>query len=60
MKLLNILISCVLVIGLATSCGSTKKAKTSKSETKDAGFVSIFDGKTIPVGEGMTNLLFLQ
>jgi len=46
MKLLNILLSCVLVMGLATSCGSTKKAKTSKTETKDAGFVSIFDGKT--------------
>ncbi len=40
MKLLNIILSCVLVMGLATSCGSKGKSK------KDDGFVSIFDGKT--------------
>lgn len=40
MKLFNIVLSGVLVIGLATSCGSKGTAK------KDDGFVSIFDGKT--------------
>ena len=44
MKLVNILLSCVLVIGLATSCGSKGGAK--KEAAKDDGFVSIFDGKT--------------
>ena len=40
MKLINIILSCVLVIGLATSCGSKGNAK------KGDGFTSIFDGKT--------------
>ena len=40
MKLFNIILSCVLVMGLVTSCGSKGKSK------KDDGFVSIFDGKT--------------
>ena len=44
MKLINIILSCVLVIGLATSCGSKGNAK--KASAKDDGFVSIFDGKT--------------
>lgn len=44
MKLFNIILSCVLVMGLATSCGSKGNAK--KSASKDEGFVSIFDGKT--------------
>jgi hypothetical protein len=45
MKQLNILLSCILVMGLAASCGSTKKATTTTSKADD-GFVSIFDGKT--------------
>jgi hypothetical protein len=44
MKLINIILSCVLVLGLATSCGSKGTAK--KEAAKDDGFVSIFDGKT--------------
>ena len=40
MKLINILLSCVLVIGLASSCGSKGKTK------KDDGWTTIFDGKT--------------
>ena len=43
MKLVNIILSCVLVMGLVTSCGS--KGNTKKA-SKDDGFVSIFDGKT--------------
>jgi hypothetical protein len=44
MKLFKIILSCVLVLGLATSCGS--KGNVKKSSSKDEGFVSIFDGKT--------------
>jgi hypothetical protein len=44
MKLVNIILSCVLVVGFATSCGSKGGAK--KEVAKDDGFVSIFDGKT--------------
>lgn len=44
MKLVNIILSCVLVLGLATSCGS--KGNVKKEVAKDDGFVSIFDGKT--------------
>jgi hypothetical protein len=40
MKRINILLSCILIIGLASSCGSKGKSQ------KDDGFVSIFDGKT--------------
>lgn len=43
MKLINIILSCVLVLGLATSCGSGGGKKASSN---DDGFVSIFDGKT--------------
>jgi hypothetical protein len=43
MKLLNIILSCVLVLGITTSCGSNGN---SKKASKDDGFVSIFDGKT--------------
>jgi hypothetical protein len=46
MKLFNIILSCVLVMAIATSCGSSKKGKTTATTTKEAGFVSIFDGKT--------------
>jgi len=49
MKLINIVFSCIIVIGLATSCGSGGNATKddAKSETvEDDGFVSIFDGKT--------------
>jgi len=54
MKLVNVILSSALVMGLVTSCGSngnTKKAADAKpAETsaavKDDGFVSIFDGKT--------------
>ena len=42
MKLINIILSGVLVMGLVTSCGSGG----SKKAAKDDGFVSIFDGKT--------------
>ncbi len=41
MKLFNIILSGVLVMGLVTSCGSGGNTKA-----KDDGFVSIFDGKT--------------
>jgi hypothetical protein len=41
MKLFNIILSCVLITALATSCGSK-----GKKASKDDGFVSIFDGKT--------------
>jgi len=44
MKLIIIILSCVLVLGLATSCGSKGNAK--KEAVKDDGFISIFDGKT--------------
>jgi hypothetical protein len=44
MKLFKIILACVLVLGLVTSCGSNGNAK--KSSSKDDGFVSIFDGKT--------------
>ena len=44
MKLINIILSCILVIGLATPCLSQDKAK--KAPAKDDGYVSIFDGKT--------------
>jgi hypothetical protein len=43
MKIINILLSFVLIMGI-TSCASTGKTKTSKAA--DEGFVSIFDGKT--------------
>ncbi len=42
MKYVNILLACLLVVGLATSCKGKKKAATSAEE----GWVSIFDGKT--------------
>ena len=44
MKLLNIFLSSILVLGLVTSCGS--KGNTKKEVTKDDGFVSVFDGTT--------------
>ena len=44
MKLINILLSSVLIISLATSCGS--KGTTKKAAAKDEGWISIFDGKT--------------
>jgi len=44
MKLTNIILSCVLVIGLATSCGSGGQDK--KASAKGDDYVSIFDGKT--------------
>ncbi len=44
MKLFNIILSGVLIMGLVTSCGSKGNAK--KAAVKDDGFVSIFDGKT--------------
>jgi hypothetical protein len=51
MKFVNIVLTSVLVFGLATSCGSNGGAKKeAANETaqsaEDAGFVSIFDGKT--------------
>ena len=44
MKLVNFILSCVLVLGLVTACGS--KGNTKKAASADEGFVSIFDGKT--------------
>jgi hypothetical protein len=44
MKLINIILSSVLIVGLAASCGSNSGSK--KEAEKDDGFVSIFDGKT--------------
>ncbi|HZY26457.1 MAG TPA: DUF1080 domain-containing protein [Bacteroidales bacterium] len=46
MKLVNIILSSILILGLSTLNGSAQKSKTSKSNKPDAGFVSIFDGKT--------------
>jgi len=43
MKIVRILFLCVLVLGLAASCKSKGKAV---KETKDDGWVSLFDGKT--------------
>ena len=43
MKLLNIFLSSLLIMGLVTSCKSNTKAQ---KETDDDGWVSIFDGKT--------------
>jgi alpha-3'-ketoglucosidase len=44
MKLLNIILSSVLVLGLVSSCGSSGNAK--KEVVEENGFVSIFDGTT--------------
>lgn len=43
MKIVNLILSFVLVVALTTSCGS--KGKTVKKEADD-GWVSLFDGKT--------------
>lgn len=60
MKQINIILSCVLVMGLVTSCASTQKGKTNKSASKDAGFVSIFDGKTTTGWRGYDKPTFPQ
>ncbi len=44
MKLINILISSVIVISLVSSCGSGGNIK--KNGSKDEGWTTIFDGKT--------------
>ena len=44
MKLLNIILSCVLVMGLATSCGSKGKKAEKAAATADEWKV-LFDGK---------------
>jgi hypothetical protein len=44
MKIVNIILSFVLVIAMANSCASTRKAV--KDEAKNEGWVSLFDGKT--------------
>jgi hypothetical protein len=59
MKLIKIVLLFVLVMGITASCGSSKKSKTTATPaatnapaaaataaSTDAGFVSIFDGKT--------------
>jgi hypothetical protein len=43
-KPMNIILSCLIVLGFTASCGS--KGGTKKEAEKDDGFVSIFDGKT--------------
>ena len=58
MKLFNIILSCVLVMAIATSCGSSKKGKTTATTTKEAGFVSIFDGKTTTGWRGYNKTTF--
>jgi hypothetical protein len=45
MKLVNIFLSLIIVMGLSTASGSAQKHKKSKKGGDD-GFVSIFDGKT--------------
>jgi hypothetical protein len=52
MKILNILLACLVVIGLATSCKSKGK------KVKDDGFVSIFDGKTTTGWRGYNKTAF--
>ena len=52
MKVFNILLSCVLVLGLATSC------KSKGPKVKDDGFVSMFDGKTTTGWRGYNKTTF--
>ena len=52
MKIINILLACLVVIGLATSCKSKGK------KVKDDGFVSIFDGKTTTGWRGYNKTAF--
>ena len=56
MKLVNIILSCALVLGIATSCGS--KGSTKKVAAKDDSFVSIFDGKTSTGWRGYNKTAF--
>jgi hypothetical protein len=52
MKLINVLLSIVLIMGI-TSC-----ATTSKTKTKDDGWVTIFDGKTTTGWRGYNKTAF--
>jgi len=56
MKIINIILSFVLVMGI-TSCASTGKSKTAVSD-EEAGWVSIFDGKTITGWRGYNKTTF--
>jgi hypothetical protein len=56
MKLVNILLSGVLITGLVTSCGS--KSNSKKESSKDDGFSSIFDGKTTTGWRGYNKPVF--
>src|SRR4030065_33319 len=55
MKVINIVLSFVLIMGI-TSCASSGKTKTSK--TQDEGWVSIFDGKTTTGWRGYNKTTF--
>jgi hypothetical protein len=56
MKTINIIISSVLILGLAASCGSNSGAK--KDAAADEGFVSLFDGKTTTGWRGYNKTAF--
>jgi len=58
MKVINIVLSFVLIMGI-TSFASSGKTKTSKtSKTQDEGWVSIFDGKTTTGWRGYNKTTF--
>src|SRR4030042_2374645 len=54
-KVINIVLSFVLIMGI-TSCASSGKTKTTK--TQDEGWVSIFDGKTTTGWRGYNKTTF--
>lgn len=56
MKLINIILSCMLLIGLTTSCGS--KGSSKKEAAKDDGYLTIFDGKTTAGWRGYNKAAF--
>ena len=66
MKLVNIILSCVLVMGLATSCGSKDKkaakeaAATEQAKPADDGWKSFLTALQPQAGEGTIKQLSLQ
>ncbi len=57
MKIVNVLISCVLITGLAASCGSTRKTMND-TKTQDDAWISLFDGKTTTGWRGYNKTAF--
>ncbi len=59
MKIISVLLSCVLVIGLVTSCISkTKEKGKTSAEVTDKGWVSLFDGQTTTGWRGYNSTAF--